>query len=397
MASQNKLLQLGLHEDVGWALTDTLAAQAWGMPVVVSPNYPPDFYVPSIIALQRATAQLGRADDPDSRACTVAVAPVPLVCRWARASSARTGKSRITSWSRWTSHKTSLAVVSFSTDGSLPRASSVSGDQTPPEIVLLRDGESGRIAEYIRTLRRLPHAPRWILVGGLAVNVRVGRAHRATNDIDTVSPDQDGLVKILVSFDDADAISAAENPVPRPQGRGRRHGLNRRARTAARRAGSGVRAPRRFAMRSALTVTIGTVDDEGCITERVDVEVASRPALVILKTLSFPERINGNYRYKVGSDVQDLYRLVEREDIDVLAAAIAECGPELATFIAGELRHYFAAGTSDLRYTHTRMRSFARNADSLAITEDALSILGVLGETIEELLEARARGIHGSG
>ena len=82
MASQNKLLQLGLHEDVGWALTDTLAAQAWGMPVVVSPNYPPDFYVPSIIALQRATAQLGRADDPDSRACTVAVAPVPLVCRW---------------------------------------------------------------------------------------------------------------------------------------------------------------------------------------------------------------------------------------------------------------------------------------------------------------------------
>jgi hypothetical protein len=81
-ASQSKLLQLGLHEDVGWALADTLAAQAWGMPIVVSSNYPPDFYVPSIIALQRATAQLGRAEDPDSRACTVAVAPVPLVCRW---------------------------------------------------------------------------------------------------------------------------------------------------------------------------------------------------------------------------------------------------------------------------------------------------------------------------
>jgi hypothetical protein len=81
-ASQNKLLQLGLHEDVGWALTDTLAAQALGMPIVVSRNYPPDFYVPSIIALQRATRQLGRAEDPDTRACTAAVAPVPLVCRW---------------------------------------------------------------------------------------------------------------------------------------------------------------------------------------------------------------------------------------------------------------------------------------------------------------------------
>jgi len=80
--SQNKLLQFGLHEDEGWALTDTLAARAWGMPVVVSSNYPPDFYVPSIIALQRAIAQLGRATDPENRACTVSVAPVPLVCRW---------------------------------------------------------------------------------------------------------------------------------------------------------------------------------------------------------------------------------------------------------------------------------------------------------------------------
>jgi hypothetical protein len=80
--SQNALLQLGLHDEVGWALTDTLAARAWGMPIVVSPNYPPDFYVPTIIALQRAAAQFGRAECPEERACTVAVAPVPLVCRW---------------------------------------------------------------------------------------------------------------------------------------------------------------------------------------------------------------------------------------------------------------------------------------------------------------------------
>jgi hypothetical protein len=80
--SQNALLQLGLHEEVGWALTDTLAARAWGMPMVVSPGYPPDFYVPTIIALQRAVAQFGRAKGAEDRACTVAIAPVPLVCRW---------------------------------------------------------------------------------------------------------------------------------------------------------------------------------------------------------------------------------------------------------------------------------------------------------------------------
>ena len=81
-SGQNRLIQFGMHADEGWALTDTLAAQAWGMPVVVGSNYPPDFYVPSITVLQRAVAQLGRAADPDSRACTVSIAPVPLVCRW---------------------------------------------------------------------------------------------------------------------------------------------------------------------------------------------------------------------------------------------------------------------------------------------------------------------------
>jgi DNA-binding transcriptional ArsR family regulator len=79
---QARLLQLGLGGDAGWALTDTLAARAWGMPVVVGSGYPPDFSVPSAAVLQRAVGQLGRAERVDERACTVAVAPVPLACRW---------------------------------------------------------------------------------------------------------------------------------------------------------------------------------------------------------------------------------------------------------------------------------------------------------------------------
>ena len=83
-------LQLGLGrrdasgwvlEPIGWALTDTLAAASWGMPVVASPSYPPDFYVPSAAVLNRAVSLLGRAQRTDDRACTVSIAPVPLVCR----------------------------------------------------------------------------------------------------------------------------------------------------------------------------------------------------------------------------------------------------------------------------------------------------------------------------
>lgn len=79
----NVQLGLGLDEPertTGWALTDTLAAAAWGMPIVAQGDYPPDLYVPSRSILRRATALLGEADDERRRACTLAVAPVRLVC-----------------------------------------------------------------------------------------------------------------------------------------------------------------------------------------------------------------------------------------------------------------------------------------------------------------------------
>jgi hypothetical protein len=71
---------LGLHEDdpmtPGWALTDTLAAISWGARVIITADYPPDFYVPSRRELDRALHLLGRADDFPTRAATIAVAPV---------------------------------------------------------------------------------------------------------------------------------------------------------------------------------------------------------------------------------------------------------------------------------------------------------------------------------
>jgi len=76
-------LHLGLEPDVqlGWALTDSSAARAWGMPLVLSSDYPPDFYVPSVTAIQRAIATLGSVVRSDERGCTVSLAPTPIVCR----------------------------------------------------------------------------------------------------------------------------------------------------------------------------------------------------------------------------------------------------------------------------------------------------------------------------
>lgn len=67
-------------DEPGWAVAGTVGAVAWGAPVVIGSSYPPDFYVPSAVELRQATLRLGEAPRYEDRACTVAVAPTPLVC-----------------------------------------------------------------------------------------------------------------------------------------------------------------------------------------------------------------------------------------------------------------------------------------------------------------------------
>lgn len=61
--------------------------------------------------------------------------------------------------------------------------------------------DAGSVAH--RAVARLhdlvPTLPAFALIGGLAVIVRLGQAHRATNDIDAVSEDQVGLLEVLVA------------------------------------------------------------------------------------------------------------------------------------------------------------------------------------------------------
>ncbi|ASR55557.1 hypothetical protein CBP52_11160 [Cellulomonas sp. PSBB021] len=84
MGAAYEVLGLGF-EDVaattGWALTDTLAAAAYGAPVAARADRPADFFVPTEVSLRRARSLLGVARSPAEVRCTVRVAPVPEVCR----------------------------------------------------------------------------------------------------------------------------------------------------------------------------------------------------------------------------------------------------------------------------------------------------------------------------
>ena len=64
-----------------WTLTDTVAAQSWGIPLIAPGGYPPDFYVPTRSTFHLARTRLGEATSPEKRACTVTIAPVRFACR----------------------------------------------------------------------------------------------------------------------------------------------------------------------------------------------------------------------------------------------------------------------------------------------------------------------------
>lgn len=75
-------LGLGLEDveaTVGWALRGDVAAAAWGAPVVLQGDAPPDFYVPDARTLRIAKQLYGEAPAEIDRRATISVAPMRYV------------------------------------------------------------------------------------------------------------------------------------------------------------------------------------------------------------------------------------------------------------------------------------------------------------------------------
>lgn len=262
--------------------------------------------------------------------------------------------------------------------GRYPKASRVSG-----ELVQLEDDGSARIARYVDVLSGLPAEPPWVLVGGLAVNIRLRRVHRATNDIDTVTHNQVQLVRILVdargdplgagkvkmpSDVEVDVMDSTER-APLPSGPEERT----------------FSLVRRWTMRTATVVDLGAVAPApaGFVTARARLHVATRGALIAMKVVSIPRRSSGHYPAKIGSDMQDLFRLVEGENLEELAQEVRTLGDQDALkWLASTLIQRFSAGTPDLRYAVARLRQYVHNIDAERIGEAELGLLGLLGEAL---------------
>jgi len=76
-------LRLGLENvehSIGWALTDSIAAIAYGAPLAARTDQVCDFYVPDRSTLQRAEKLLGPVRNASEAVCTVRVAPATAAC-----------------------------------------------------------------------------------------------------------------------------------------------------------------------------------------------------------------------------------------------------------------------------------------------------------------------------
>ncbi len=85
---RHALLALPSHQELAeapelqtarWVVSDTCAAAAYGAPVAVGSDYPPDLYVPDQKTLSWVLGRSTIAADFAQRAATVAIAPDPLV------------------------------------------------------------------------------------------------------------------------------------------------------------------------------------------------------------------------------------------------------------------------------------------------------------------------------
>ncbi len=227
------------------------------------------------------------------------------------------------------------------------------------------------MARAVETLQRLPsELPAWAVVGGLAVYVRIGGVHRATDDLDTVSADRARTLQIL-------AASGAE--------------LGRRGATlpggihldvialrepSAR--GSSVELARRWALDTAERLSLQVVAGDQAVAEAT-VPVATTPALVGMKVHALAQRKTATKR---ANDAYDLVRLVEASGPAAVARSLSSAPAPLAKATADALRYHFATHAD---VTLKRIRLVGAMPDAASLSEDRVHTVGRVADALEAI------------
>lgn len=262
----------------------------------------------------------------------------------------------------------------------------MSGSRLP---IILASERDTVLTRALEALGRFPLEEPWVLIGGLAVFIRLGSITRPTADADTVALSQAGLIARLVNDEIATVVSGGEIEVPVGDGTIEVDVMDladeplpadseRRAFALA----------RRGALASALTERVIVTDRTSSPVADVTISLAAVPALVGLKTVAMVRRPHSRHPEKVGSDIHDLVRLVTYTGVRSVAADLVALDQELSMWIAAQIERAFG---KDLRFTLLRLRSNDRSAGAQALSDDEIASTVILADELHERLADNAR------
>lgn len=264
----------------------------------------------------------------------------------------------------------------------------MSGDATP---VLMVAEPGDVLTRAVEALGRFPRDQPWVLIGGVAVFIRLGSITRPTADADTVARSQAELIQRLVDDEvpsvvaggklqvavgeglidiEIDIMDLADEPLP-PDAERQAFALARRA-----------------ALASADAERIIVTNAGGQVVADAQIPVAGLAALTALKTVSMVRRTHGNHPEKVGSDIHDLVRLVAAGGARRVATELTEMDRDLAKWVGDQIERSFGP---DLRYTLLRLRTNDRSPGAQALDDDAIAATGILAAELQEQVSRGAR------
>lgn len=210
----------------------------------------------------------------------------------------------------------------------------------------------------------IPGLPSFALIGGLSVIIRLGQAHRATNDLDAVSDDQ---VTFLEAFVTAGFARQGESILLEPDLKLDVIDVSE---------GDPEYVPyltHRFAFDTRTPVDVVVMANDRELLARATVQVARSSALVAVK-LGISEGV-GRQRdpRKVGSDAFDVLRLLERHGPDVLADELLALAPSaLVRKVEGLARRHLIDNVD--RTASSIVRSSVQGVES--ISAERMELLG---------------------
>jgi hypothetical protein len=245
----------------------------------------------------------------------------------------------------------------------------VSGD-----VISIVAAENSDLARFVDAISRLPEQlPDWVLIGGVAVVLRFGGAHRATVDIDTLARESDRLVELLVG-EGGERHASHKFVVPVATELDVMAVGSIPDQATVEPSEYAFALAREWAFSTGRLQAVTIVNEQGRVVASASMRVATTAGLIALKAVSLPRRADSKNPAKAVSDTIDLLALIESNALDELALSLLSAPNGLRDWVTSTCQRVFVA---DRRYTEARLQ--ARRA---TVSPGALNLAAQLAERL---------------